>query len=140
MIYCGVLRPGKTTQSPNPAPRHPLPRPQQCVLWVATLEVWLPHGARRGLHFCCRFPFLPLPHRCLSRLDGGILNVVGQIFSFFAWLDSAMFFKGREPGYFVLGPWEYCYTVGDCLVAWVGAVLCHLPAEPQKTSQPGLVP
>ena len=29
----------------------------------------------------------------------------------------------------------YCYTAGDCLDSWKGAVLCHLPTEPQKRSQ-----
>lgn len=239
------------------------------VSWAATLEVWLPHGVRRGLCFCCRFPFLPLPHRRLSLLGGRILNIVGQIFSFFAWLDSAMFLREETPvtlcwdpgkvldpvGYWMPGvvkvhpqrilpasPFEkwcllvdfwlsdplkvctcggqwshcypgcrwvsgwiaepmvvylaasiwvntgtghkpvtsvlfywqlspittsfphcnaqaclkacqkpplgsqqsermrpYCYTAGDCLGAWMGAVLCHLPTEPQKRSQPRLV-
>lgn len=80
--------------------------------WVATLEVWLPHCARRGLRFCCHFPFFPLPHSRLSLSGGGILNIVGQIFFVFAWLDSAMFLREESWVTLCWGPGKVLDLVG----------------------------
>lgn len=61
------------------------------------LEVWLPHWARGRCAFAtASLSARPPPHGSLSLLHGGISNIVGQIFSFFGWLDSAMFL--REEG------------------------------------------